>query len=220
MIRFCWCSDGLLPFFRALLMSCSRSRACLFPGSFFRSVRMFFRAFSYSCGKKNRTANEIFKPVFKCNCCFWNLSYDFGWPSVCSRPLQGRTGSPWNHPWMFYEQVLHGKEKKKHLNSSKMICYNFNVLKWVKIFFNVNISSHCTIIWPYFEQLNRGYKSSLAVMFSVFVLILILFPILKIKSQQEHLNRGFNQGIYSFDIIFEQQNLYNNKLTKTVRNTQ
>lgn len=53
-------------------------------------------------------------------------------------------------------------------------------------------------------------------MFCVFVLILILFPILKIKSQQEHLNRGFNQGIYSFDIIFEQQNLYNDKLTKTV----
>lgn len=50
-----WCCDsgGLLPFFKALSMSFSRSRACLFPGSFLRSVRMYFRAFSYSWGKKN-----------------------------------------------------------------------------------------------------------------------------------------------------------------------
>lgn len=44
----CCDSSRLLPFFRALSMSFSRSRACLFPGSFLRSVRMYFRAFSYS----------------------------------------------------------------------------------------------------------------------------------------------------------------------------
>lgn len=57
--RLCCYSDGLLPFFKALSMSFSRSRACLFPGSFFRSIRMYFRAFSYSCGKKNKTGTEM-----------------------------------------------------------------------------------------------------------------------------------------------------------------
>lgn len=54
----CCYSDRLLPFFKALSMSFSRSRACLFPGSFLRRVRMYFRAFSYSCGKKN-TRHEM-----------------------------------------------------------------------------------------------------------------------------------------------------------------
>ena len=37
-----------LPFFRALSMSFSSSRACVFPGSFLSRVRIYFRAFSYS----------------------------------------------------------------------------------------------------------------------------------------------------------------------------
>lgn len=45
-----------LPFFKALLMRCSRSRACLFPGSFFRRVRMYFRALSYSWKKRHTTS--------------------------------------------------------------------------------------------------------------------------------------------------------------------
>lgn len=37
-----------LPFFKAFSMSFSSSRACLFPGSFLKRVRMYFKAFSYS----------------------------------------------------------------------------------------------------------------------------------------------------------------------------
>lgn len=64
-----WCSsDGLLPFFKALSMSFSSSRACLFPGSFLRRVRMYFKAFSYSWGMKQ--VRGIWNPQMRR---FWNI---------------------------------------------------------------------------------------------------------------------------------------------------
>lgn len=52
--------SSCLPFFKAFSMSFSSSRACLFPGSFLRRVRMYFKAFSYSwklsAGEKRRSS--------------------------------------------------------------------------------------------------------------------------------------------------------------------
>jgi len=60
-------ASALVPFFKALSMSFSSSRACLFPGSFFRRVRMYFRAFSYSW--KIKKANH---PRHHSNCVVGN----------------------------------------------------------------------------------------------------------------------------------------------------
>lgn len=56
---------SILPFFRALSMSFSISRACLFPGSFFRRVRMYFSAFSYSWSKNKRRERQKYNRNLK-----------------------------------------------------------------------------------------------------------------------------------------------------------
>lgn len=50
------------PFFKALSMSFSSSRACLLPGSFLRRVRMYFRALSYSW-KERDEEDDIWWPI-------------------------------------------------------------------------------------------------------------------------------------------------------------
>lgn len=75
------------PFFKAFSMSFSSSRACLFPGSFLRRVRMYFKAFSYSC-KMNTESSAMKIGITQTGCRFTEADY-FPIISFCTESFWG-----------------------------------------------------------------------------------------------------------------------------------